>query len=136
MCITEYAQAMEYFIQKWRRCNFTKTRITSNQTEKLLEYAGKNIGIYIHTCTSNDKRHPKFYTCTYIYSYTPGVGCSKTSQICNICDVLAMAQGQICVLLARVVQNVCKHSVNYRYCSDNAPMTQTAELTVYEEFVV
>ena len=64
-----------------------------------------------------------------------GVGCSKTSQICNIC-VLAMPQGQICVVLARVVQNVCKRNANYRYCSDNAPMTQTAELAVYEVFVV
>ena len=29
----------------------------------------------------------------------PGVGCSKTSQICNIFDVVAMTQGQICVVL-------------------------------------
>ena len=65
-----------------------------------------------------------------------GVGCSKTSQICNICDVLAMPQGQICVVLARVVQNVCKHNANYRCCSDNAPMTQTAELAAYEVFMV
>ena len=28
----------------------------------------------------------------------------QRQQICNICDVLAMPQGQICVVLARVVQ--------------------------------
>ena len=41
-----------------------------------------------------------------------------------------MPQGQICVVLARDVQNVCKHNAIYRYCSDNAPMTQTAEQEV------